>query len=185
MKKTKVTKILRKQSRKLEALLAKFDIGKHGGEAMAYGPTGTEVGSDDQPATSIVRYRAVDRKGRIYLHEGVIGATFKLVEQPQGALLLIPTDEVPLNEYWVVLPKNARAFEEARQGMDQDRDTKSTETDAPAYEADDGPLTARQIREIEKIAAKHMPKGRVVSKSSLFQKSKPGKRSRADKDGQA
>lgn len=38
----------------------------------------------------------------------------------------------------------------------------------PAYEADDGPLTARDIKELREISATDLPKGRVVRKQSLF-----------------
>jgi hypothetical protein len=36
------------------------------------------------------------------------------------------------------------------------------------YKPDDGPLTARQLAAIRADAAKHMPKGKVVSAQSLF-----------------
>lgn len=38
----------------------------------------------------------------------------------------------------------------------------------PAYAPDDGPLTARQIAALRKDAEKHMPKGKTVSRESLF-----------------
>lgn len=38
----------------------------------------------------------------------------------------------------------------------------------PAYEADDGPLTARQIAAVRKLAASCRPKGAVLDKQSLF-----------------
>lgn len=38
----------------------------------------------------------------------------------------------------------------------------------PAYAPDDGPLTAKQIAVLRKDAAKHMPKGKVLSKLDLF-----------------
>lgn len=38
----------------------------------------------------------------------------------------------------------------------------------PAYAPDDGPLTARQIAALRKDAKKHMPKGKTLSKESLF-----------------
>jgi hypothetical protein len=38
----------------------------------------------------------------------------------------------------------------------------------PGYEADDGPLTARTLAAVKADAAKHMPKGRVLSEQSLF-----------------
>ena len=39
----------------------------------------------------------------------------------------------------------------------------------PAYEPDDGPLTAKQITALRKDAAKHLPKGKVVARQDLFQ----------------
>ena len=38
----------------------------------------------------------------------------------------------------------------------------------PAYEADDGPLTAAQLAIVRKQAKAAMPKGKVVAKQSLF-----------------
>jgi hypothetical protein len=38
----------------------------------------------------------------------------------------------------------------------------------PAYEADDGPLSARDIKALRKIAGAVLPKGRVAKKRSLF-----------------
>lgn len=38
----------------------------------------------------------------------------------------------------------------------------------PAYAPDDGPLTAKQIAALRKDAAAHLPKGRLISKQSLF-----------------
>ena len=38
----------------------------------------------------------------------------------------------------------------------------------PAYAPDDGPLTAKQIAALRKDAAKHMPKGKTISKAVLF-----------------
>lgn len=38
----------------------------------------------------------------------------------------------------------------------------------PAYEADDGPLSARDIKALNKMAAPALPKGRVLDKKSLF-----------------
>lgn len=38
----------------------------------------------------------------------------------------------------------------------------------PAYAPDDGPLTARQLQRVQKVAAASLPTGRVVSKQSLF-----------------
>lgn len=39
----------------------------------------------------------------------------------------------------------------------------------PAYEADDGPLTAKQIKALRLDAEKHMPTGRTLSREVLFQ----------------
>ena len=39
----------------------------------------------------------------------------------------------------------------------------------PAYAPDDGPLTAKQIAAIRKDAAKHLPKGKLLSRLDLFQ----------------
>ena len=38
----------------------------------------------------------------------------------------------------------------------------------PAYEADDGPLTAAQLAIVRKQAKAAMPKGKVLGKQSLF-----------------
>ena len=38
----------------------------------------------------------------------------------------------------------------------------------PAYEPDDGPLTAKDVAAIRKDAAKHLPKGKVLSRQHLF-----------------
>ncbi len=38
----------------------------------------------------------------------------------------------------------------------------------PAYEADDGPLTAAQLAVVRKKAKAAMPKGKVLDKQSLF-----------------
>jgi hypothetical protein len=38
----------------------------------------------------------------------------------------------------------------------------------PAYEPDDGPLTAKQITALRKDAAKHLPKGKVLTRQDLF-----------------
>ena len=38
----------------------------------------------------------------------------------------------------------------------------------PAYEADEGPLSARDVRALGKIADAALPRGRVVRKQSLF-----------------
>ncbi|MDD5334162.1 MAG: hypothetical protein PHS32_10485 [Rhodoferax sp.] len=39
----------------------------------------------------------------------------------------------------------------------------------PAYAPDDGPLTAKQITALRKDAAKHLPKGKTLSRQDLFQ----------------
>jgi hypothetical protein len=38
----------------------------------------------------------------------------------------------------------------------------------PAYEADDGPLTARELNAVRKLAAASLPTGKVLRKRSLF-----------------
>jgi hypothetical protein len=38
----------------------------------------------------------------------------------------------------------------------------------PAYALDDGPLTAKQILALRKDAAKHLPKGKTLSRDTLF-----------------
>ncbi|WP_304350042.1 hypothetical protein [Comamonas testosteroni] len=38
----------------------------------------------------------------------------------------------------------------------------------PAYEPDDGPLTAKQLKALRKDAQQHMPKGKTLSKEALF-----------------
>ena len=38
----------------------------------------------------------------------------------------------------------------------------------PAYEPDDGPLTSEQLSAIRKDAAKHLPKGKAISREDLF-----------------
>lgn len=40
--------------------------------------------------------------------------------------------------------------------------------DLPAYEADDGPLTARELNAVRKVAAASLPTGKVRSKKTLF-----------------
>ena len=42
------------------------------------------------------------------------------------------------------------------------------ETVLAAYEPDDGPLTARQVAAVRKLAASRMPKGADQGKQSLF-----------------
>ena len=39
---------------------------------------------------------------------------------------------------------------------------------APGYEADEGPLTDKQLAALRKDAAEHFPKGRLISSESLF-----------------
>ncbi len=39
----------------------------------------------------------------------------------------------------------------------------------PAYAPDGGPLTARQVAALRKDAAKHLPKGKLLSLQNLFQ----------------
>ena len=38
----------------------------------------------------------------------------------------------------------------------------------PAYEPDDGPLTAKQIEVLRKAAERVLPRGKLVNRSSLF-----------------
>jgi hypothetical protein len=38
----------------------------------------------------------------------------------------------------------------------------------PAYQADDGPLTARDLKELRRVSDAALPKGRVVMRRSLF-----------------
>lgn len=38
----------------------------------------------------------------------------------------------------------------------------------PAYEADDGPLTARELNAVRRVAAARLPTGKVINKQSLF-----------------
>ena len=38
----------------------------------------------------------------------------------------------------------------------------------PAYAPDDGPLTAKQVLALRKEAAKHLPKGKPLSRETLF-----------------
>lgn len=38
----------------------------------------------------------------------------------------------------------------------------------PAYERDEGPLSAQQLRSLRKIADAALPKGKIVTKQSLF-----------------
>lgn len=40
--------------------------------------------------------------------------------------------------------------------------------DLPAYEADGGPLTARELNAVRKVAAASLPTGKVLSKQTLF-----------------
>jgi hypothetical protein len=39
----------------------------------------------------------------------------------------------------------------------------------PAYELDDGPLTAKQVAALRKDVEKHFPRGKLISRESLFQ----------------
>ena len=38
----------------------------------------------------------------------------------------------------------------------------------PTYAPDDGPLTAKQVLALRKDAAKHLPKGKPLSRETLF-----------------
>jgi hypothetical protein len=46
--------------------------------------------------------------------------------------------------------------------------SKLAEETLPAYEPDDGPLTARQMASVRRAAKARMPKGKVLNKQSLF-----------------
>jgi hypothetical protein len=39
----------------------------------------------------------------------------------------------------------------------------------PAYELDDGPLTVKQVAALRKDVEKHFPRGKLISRESLFQ----------------
>ena len=39
----------------------------------------------------------------------------------------------------------------------------------PAYAPDDGPLTAKQVLALRKDAAKHLPKGKPLSRETFFE----------------
>lgn len=45
---------------------------------------------------------------------------------------------------------------------------KLAEDTLPDYEADDGPVTAKQLAAVKADAAQHLPKGKVLSETSLF-----------------
>ena len=155
--------MLRKSAKELRAKLAKFDIARHGGEAMAWRPVGAEHPAlRDQHASPASRYRTLDRKGRIYLRDDLIGHALKMTEQPAGAWLLELTDEVPPSEHWVHAPKIARALERIKR-----------KREPAVYEADDGPLAEQQLEEIRAIAAKQWPKGQPLTTSSLLQSDAP------------
>ena len=38
----------------------------------------------------------------------------------------------------------------------------------PAYPADDGPLTARDLKELRRVSDATLPKGKVVTRQSMF-----------------
>jgi len=46
--------------------------------------------------------------------------------------------------------------------------SKLAEEMLPAYEADDGPLTAGQLASVRKLAKSRMPKGKALDKQGLF-----------------
>ena len=46
--------------------------------------------------------------------------------------------------------------------------SKLAEQALPAYEPDDGPLSARQLASVRKAAKASMPKGKVLDKQTLF-----------------
>lgn len=45
---------------------------------------------------------------------------------------------------------------------------KLAEDTLPGYPAEDGPLTARQLAAVKADAARHLPKGKLLSEASLF-----------------
>ena len=47
--------------------------------------------------------------------------------------------------------------------------SKFAEDVLPAYEPDDGPLTAKQITALRKDVATQLPKGKVLARQDLFQ----------------
>ena len=46
--------------------------------------------------------------------------------------------------------------------------SRMAQEELPAYEADDGPLSSRDVRTLSKIAGAALPTGQVVRKQSLF-----------------
>ena len=128
--------------------------------------------------TGPYRYRAVDNKGRVFLDEAAMGCDFTLIALPGGAFLLEPTDELPSHQRWIALPKPVRQIEDAVRERNRTRVKDQPEPHKPAYEADDGPLTERDLRVLEKRASKVMPQGPVVSTSSLFAESAQSRRKR-------
>ena len=46
--------------------------------------------------------------------------------------------------------------------------SKFAEEVLPAYEPDDGPLTAKQLASLRKDAKEHLPKGKVLGRQNLF-----------------
>lgn len=173
--KKRTAKRLRRLAKRLRAMLATFEIAGHGGEDMAYGLAGVGFSAHSElNARPTVQYRTVDKRGRIYLREHLIGRVFRMTEQPDGALLLEPTDAVPPSEHWAHAPKIARSlelFKQERGGLEE-RGEQAPSQAAPAerggaaYEADDGPRTKGQLEMIRAMAAERLPTGKVLSTSS-------------------
>ena len=46
--------------------------------------------------------------------------------------------------------------------------SRMAQEDLPAYEADDGLLTARELKAVRDVAAASIPTGKVLSKKTLF-----------------
>jgi hypothetical protein len=61
----------------------------------------------------------------------------------------------------IPVPKNVETTDNLEPVFDR-------ETDIPAYEPDDGPLTDEQIEQITATAAKELPQGKIIKTSELF-----------------
>ena len=107
---------LKKLAARVEALEARahsMDAEKRRGDVMS---APGQPAEQSPPTTTVsdasCRYRAVDKKGRLFLDEAAIGCDFRLTDLPGGAFLLEPTDEVPGHQRWTALPKVVRELEE-------------------------------------------------------------------------
>lgn len=103
---------LKKLAARVEALEARahsMDAEKRRGDVMS---APGQPAEQSPPTTTVsdasCRYRAVDKKGRLFLDEAAIGCDFRLTDLPGGAFLLEPTDEVPGHQRWTALPKTVR-----------------------------------------------------------------------------